>query len=153
MSKMSGVGLTAALAVTVFVAGGIGLFHGSPDAPATAPVQAPSTSDLLRPLAAGGSLEDAIANLQQRLRVVPTDWKGFASLGLEYIAEARASADPTFYPKAEGVLQQSLQINGQDNFEALVGLGALALARHDFAGALADGRQAVAMNPYDADAY
>jgi len=153
MSKMSRVGLTVALAVTVFVAGGIGLFHGSADAPATAPVQAPSTSVLLRPLAAGGSLEDAIANLQQRLRVVPTDWKGFASLGLEYIAEARASADPTFYPKAEGVLQQSLQINGQDNFEALVGLGALALARHDFAGALADGRRAVAMNPYDADVY
>jgi tetratricopeptide (TPR) repeat protein len=153
MSKVSRLGLTAALAVTLFVAGGIGLFRGSADAPANAPVQAPSTSVLLRPLAAGGSVEDAIANLQQRLRVVPTDWKGFASLGLEYIAEARASADPTFYPKAEGVLQQSLQINGKDNFEALVGLGALALARHDFAGALTDGRRAVTMNPYDADVY
>lgn len=151
MSKAARIGLTAALAAVLFVAGGIGLSRGSADdAPA---LRAPSASVLLRPLVAGGSLEDSIANLQQRLRVVPADWKGFASLGLEYIAEARVSADPTFYPKADGVLQRSLQINDQDNFEAVVGLGALALARHDFAGALTYGRRAVAINPYDADVY
>lgn len=154
MGKVARIGLTAALAVVLFVAGGVGLFRGSgDDASTSAPVQAPSTSVLLRPLAAGGSLEDSIANLQRRLRAVPQDWNGFASLGLEYIAEARVSADPTFYPKAEGVLQQSLQIKGQDNFEALVGLGALALARHEFAVALTYGRRAVAINPYDADIY
>jgi tetratricopeptide (TPR) repeat protein len=154
MSKVGRIGLTAVLAVVLFVAGGIGLFRGSgDDTPTPASVQAPSTSVLLQPIAAGGSLEDSIANLQERLRVVPADWKGFASLGLEYIAEARVSADPTFYPKAEGVLQRSLQINGQDNFEALVGFGALALARHDFAGALTYGRRAVAIDPYNADVY
>ena len=152
MNKAARIGLTAASAVVLFVAGGIGLFRGSAD-DAPVPLHAPSTSVLLRPLVAGGSLEDSIASLQQRLHAVPADWKGFASLGLEYIAEARVSADPTFYPKADGVLQRSLQINGQDNFEAVVGLGALALARHDFAGALTYGRRAVAINPYDADVY
>ena len=72
MSKAARIGLTAALAAVLFVAGGIGLFRGSgDDAPAT--VQAPSASVLLRPLAAGGSLEDSIVNLQQRLRAVPAD--------------------------------------------------------------------------------
>jgi tetratricopeptide (TPR) repeat protein len=113
----------------------------------------PSTSALLAPAAPPGSLEASISALQDRLRAIPDDWRGLASLGLAYVAQARATADPSWYPKAEGVLRESLRLRGRDNVEALLGLGALALARHDFSAALEHGRAALAVDPYDADVY
>ncbi len=112
-----------------------------------------SSSALLRPLVPAGSLDASIAALQDRLRAVPEDWRGYASLGLAYVTQARVTADPSWYPKAEGVLQTSLRLHAQDNVEAQLGLGALALARHDFAGALERGRAAEQIDPYDADVY
>ena len=38
----------------------------------------------------------------------PDDWQAFASLGLAYVQQARITADPSYYPKAEGVLERSL---------------------------------------------
>ncbi|MGH2635792.1 MAG: tetratricopeptide repeat protein, partial [Actinomycetota bacterium] len=114
---------------------------------------APSDSALLRPAVAAGSLEASIAALQERLRQAPDDWRGFATLGLAYVAQARVSADPSWYPKAEGALRESVRLHGEDNVDALLGLGALALARHDFEAALELGSEAEALNPYDADVY
>ena len=102
---------------------------------------------------AGGSLDATIATLQEHLRANPSDWRGLASLGLAYIQQARVTADPSYYPKAEGVLRRSLQIDRTENLDALVGMGALAAARHDFAGALRWGLQAKALNPYNASVY
>ncbi|MGH7419850.1 MAG: tetratricopeptide repeat protein, partial [Candidatus Rokuibacteriota bacterium] len=113
----------------------------------------PEAGVLLRPAGGGASVAGTIASLQDRLRAVPEDWRGFAQLGLAYVQEARITADPGSYPKAEGVLRRSLELNGRDNFEALVGMGALALARHDFEAALAWGKRALAENPYNADVY
>ncbi len=136
------------LAAGLFVFAGIGLFRGPRDSGPTA-VPAPSASVLLGPGAGGGS----ITVLQNRLRTNPQDWRGFATLGLSYIAEARVTADPSYYPKAEGVLRESLRLRGEGNFEALVGLGALSLARHDFADALEYGERARELNPYNGDVY
>jgi tetratricopeptide (TPR) repeat protein len=113
----------------------------------------PSSSVLLRPAAPARSLEESIVALQERLRAIPGDWRGYATLGLAYVAQARVTADPSWYPKAEGVLRESLRLHGADNVEALLGLGALELARHDFASALERGRAAQALDPYDADVY
>ncbi|MDP9296596.1 MAG: tetratricopeptide repeat protein, partial [Actinomycetota bacterium] len=88
-----------------------------------------------------------------RLRVVPEDWRSYASLGLAYVQEARITADPSYYPKAQGVLQRSLALDSADNFEAMVGMGALGLARHDFAGALTWGERARKLNPYNGNVY
>ncbi len=107
----------------------------------------------MRPGIGGSSLETQIAALQQRLREVPGDWRGFASLGIAYVAQARTTGDPSLYPKAEGVLTSSLRINDRDNEDALLGLGALALARHDFTAALRFGRRAAGVDPFGADAY
>ncbi len=152
MKRAGKAGLVAALAITVFALGGIGLLRSlGPDSRQETP--APETRSLLEPVIPSGSLTQAIASLQDRLRVLPTDWRSFASLGLAYVAQARITADPSYYPKAEGVLEQSLRLDIQDNFEALVGMGALALARHDFAGALKWGERARAINPYDGNVY
>jgi len=112
-----------------------------------------SSSALLLPTANAGSLDGEIASLQQRLREIPDDWRGFAQLGLAYVAQARVTADPSWYPKAEGVLRRSLRLQPDENVDGALGIGALDLARHDFAAALREGRRASDLNPYSADAY
>ena len=73
-------------------------------------------------------------------------------LGQAYLQKARETGDPGYYPKAETLFQQALAGDG-DDVEAMVGLGTLALARHQFAAALDWGEQARALDPYHAAAY
>ncbi len=94
------------------------------------------------------SLTAAITKSQQRLKQVPRDDRAWAALGAAYVQQARVTADPSFYPKAEGALKRSLALNSSDNWAALAGLGALANARHDFAGALVWGRKAAVVNGF-----
>ena len=153
MRKTVRIGGAAVLAAALFIGGGIGLFRSTDQGSAArSPAAAPSADSLLAP-AVGGSLERTIENLQARLRTLPTDWRSFASLGLAYVQQARLSGDPSYYPKAEGVLQTSIDLHEQDNFEAMVGMAALSAARHDFADALAWGRKARAINPYNGNVY
>ncbi len=93
----------------------------------------------------------ALDRLQQRLREVPGDWTAWAALGLSYVERARITADPAYYPKAEGALRESLRLHASDL--ATTGLGALANARHDFAQAAALAQEALAANPFSAQAY
>lgn len=141
-----------AMAVALLVAGAVVFVRGTGDAldPAT---RHPSSSALLLPTPNAGSLDGAIASLQQRLREIPDDWRGFAQLGLAYVAQARVTADPSWYPKAEGVLRRSLRLQPDQNVDGALGIGALDLARHDFAAALRQGRRASELDPYSADAY
>ena len=141
-----------AMAVALLVAGAVAFARGTGDAVDPA-ARGSSSSALLLPTPNAGSLDDAIASLQQRLREIPDDWRGFAQLGLAYVARARVTADPSWYPKAEGVLRRSLRLHPDGNVDGALGIGALDLARHDFAAALRQGRRAASLDPYDADAY
>jgi len=98
-------------------------------------------------------LGDSIARAQQRLRDVPGDYDTWAALGGAYLERARVSADPSYYPKAEGALRRSLTIHPDGNATALIGLGALANARHDFAAARDLAQRALRIDAYSADAY
>src|SRR5205823_14140197 len=98
-------------------------------------------------------LAAAIQHDQQRLRDVPGDWRTWAALGSAYLEWARVSTDPTSYPKAEGAAQKSLSLRADGNADALVALGALAAARHDFGAARDKAVAALAVDAYDADAY
>jgi tetratricopeptide (TPR) repeat protein len=141
-----------AMAVALLVAGAVVFNRGKGDAFDPA-VRRTSSSALLLPAANAGSLDGSIESLQRRLREIPDDWRGLAQLGLAYVAEARVSADPSWYPKAEGVLRRSVRVHPDENVDAALGIGALDLARHDFAAALQQGRLASGLNPYSADAY
>ena len=124
-----------------------GVLGGSGGAPAD------RSGAVAAPAAPTDALAATIARAQQRLREVPGDWRTWAELGSVYLEWARVSADPTYYPKAEGATQRSLSLRPADNPDALVVLGALANARHDFAAARADALEALAGNGYDANAY
>ena len=141
-----------AMAVALLVAGAVVFVRGTGDAldPAT---RHPSSSALLLPTPNAGSLEGAIASLQQRLREIPDDWRGLAQLGLAYVAQARVTADASWYPKAGAALRRSLRLQPDENVDGALGIGTLDLARHDFAAALRQGRRASELDPYSADAY
>jgi tetratricopeptide (TPR) repeat protein len=98
------------------------------------------------------STDRAVATLQNRLQQEPTFAAGYAQLGDAYLQKARETADPSYYGKADEVLHQALSLDAQ-SFDALVGLGSLALSRHQFRDALQWGEEARALNPYSVDAY
>jgi tetratricopeptide (TPR) repeat protein len=141
--------VSIALAVTVALAAGVTLVLvggvlGRTARPATDAETATSTVDLL---------DQGIARSQERLRRLPGDWETWASLGMAYLERARISSDPSYYPKAEQAARRSLDVRPDGNDHALVALGALANARHDFAAAREHALAALAINAYSSDAY
>lgn len=105
------------------------------------------------PAARGAALSAAIQAYQTRLRDVPTDGLTWAHLSIPYIEQARITADPSYYAKAQGALERSFQVKPADNAEAMIGMGALANARHDFAAGRGWGEKARAIRPDTAAVY
>jgi tetratricopeptide (TPR) repeat protein len=93
-----------------------------------------------------------IGTLQERLREQPADQKSATELGLAYLQRARETSDPTYYTRADGILNQALSESPEDT-DTLIGLGTLALARHQFQDALTWGNRAIASNEYRAAGY
>jgi tetratricopeptide (TPR) repeat protein len=100
------------------------------------------------------ALDARIQSLQETLRDGASYEQARAAtlLGQAYLQKARETGDPGYYPKAETLFQQALDADANE-VEALVGLGTLALARHQFRDALAWGERAVAASPYHAPGY
>lgn len=96
--------------------------------------------------------ENIIRNLQSYLQTHPVDSVAYGNLGIYYLQRARETGDPAYYPKAEGVLNKALQLDPND-FRALIGIGSLALSRHQFREALVWGERAQPLNPYNASIY
>lgn len=97
---------------------------------------------------AQGDLTDVIGSLQNRLRDVPGDHPAWASLATVYVQQAAISGDPTYYARAEGAIERSLEIEPEDNAAALTATAALAAARHDFEAARRAARTSQRINPY-----
>jgi tetratricopeptide (TPR) repeat protein len=131
--------------------GGIGVFGAASPAPQQAAPVTPIPSDLV--LAPGGGLAAQIATLQDRVRSRPDDADALAALGVAYVQQARIDADPSAYLRAEQALERSLALRPEGNLQAVLGVGMLDLARHDFAAAARRGREAVALNPYGGAGY
>ncbi|GAA0268836.1 hypothetical protein GCM10009539_64920 [Cryptosporangium japonicum] len=136
--------VVAVLAAVLVVAGGIVGLREKPSAPEVQPGPKRDTS---------AALDASIASAQERLRRLPRDYATWAALGGAYLEKSRITADPTWYAKSEGALRRSLEERPAPNPAALLGLGALANARHDFAEGRRFAREALAQNAYSADAY
>ncbi len=96
--------------------------------------------------------DSEISKLEAKLKQDSGDWKSLDQLGYAYIQKARDTGDPTFYGRAEAVLEKAVQVNPDDP-DALIGLGSLALSRHDFQLALTQGHKAFALAPHKAAVY
>ena len=97
-------------------------------------------------LRAGATADERIAALQQLVRARQGGAPVATQLGEAYLQKARETADPAFYRQAEVVFERARQMAPRDA-DPLIGLGTLALARHDFRGALDFGRRARRLAP------
>ena len=138
-------GAVAALAATAFLLGGA-LSPAHDAAPAPAPVGGSLFPERYTPPYAGADTRRLVAALQRRLRHDPTEVRSLDLLGLGYEQRARETGDPTYYPKAEGVLRRATALSPGDSV-AVGGLASLALSRHRFRDALAFGRDALRRAP------
>lgn len=140
------------LALVIGVAAGAlygGVFRDSTSPASGALAGAQAAEDFKAGFSQGRSTAAIVADLQSRLRANPDDQRSYALLGLAYEQRARETGDPSWYPKAEGVLRRALALDAKDSL-AVSGLGSLALSRHRFRDALALGRQAQKLNHYSA---
>ncbi|MDN5749138.1 MAG: tetratricopeptide repeat protein [Pseudonocardia sp.] len=105
------------------------------------------------PMAQPSALDVMIERAQVTLRRTPANAPLWAQLGSAYIEKARISADPSYYGRAQGALDRSMEIQPDRNGEALIGLGQLANARHDFTTARDLGEQARELRSYTGAVY
>jgi tetratricopeptide (TPR) repeat protein len=110
---------------------------------ASAPAFVPATSQ---------STDARIRSLQAAVRAQPRDAGGYAGLAQAYLQKVRETGDASFYGRADAVLRSGQRLDPRSPDVALVS-GTLALARHDFAGALQLGRRARALAPGLASPY
>ncbi|MFF4855055.1 tetratricopeptide repeat protein [Streptomyces rubiginosohelvolus] len=140
--RLRNIVVTMALGATMFAVGAVMLTPGGNTAPRPAghgrPDEAPR-----------GSIEA----LQARVARLPKDPGGWAALGMAYVQQARSTADPATYDRAEKALRTSLSVQGEGNTDAETAMGALAAARHDFPAALRWARKATTSGPYSSSAY
>jgi tetratricopeptide (TPR) repeat protein len=98
------------------------------------------------------STDARIASLQAAVKAEPKDPRGYASLAQAYLQKVRETGDASFYTRADAVLKSALRLDPRSP-DAVVVAGTLALARHDFAGALELGRRARTLAPELASPY
>src|SRR5262245_46553762 len=132
--------------VVLVVAGGLGLWLSRPSGATQVPAIA---TERLRDAASQRPVDKTdglIWDMQERIRQSPDDVEAYAMLGAAYLQKARDTGDPTYYGKAQAILDEALRRDPQ-NVEALIGAGTLALGRHQFQDALKIGEQARVLNP------
>jgi tetratricopeptide (TPR) repeat protein len=139
--------------VVALVLGGLvgGVFAESPSAASpTSPAQAISDQALRG--TAGGVPSATVLDLESRVAASPGDADLLTQLGFAYQLRWRETADAGFLPRSEGALRRALRVQ-PGNANAALGLGSLALIRHQFRQALDYGRRARVLLPGSARPY
>jgi tetratricopeptide (TPR) repeat protein len=95
---------------------------------------------------ASSSTDNRVETLQARLKQNPDDERAYVLLGAAYLQKVRETGDPTYYGKTEEALTRALDLQ-PDDFAAMIQMGALSLARHQFREALAWGEKARVISP------
>lgn len=98
------------------------------------------------------SSERSINILKAQLRENPDNVTVAATLGLALLQRVRETGDVNLYAQAEQALQTALSRDPR-NLDALIGMGALTNARHQFSAALTWGEKARDVSPYRAAVY
>jgi tetratricopeptide (TPR) repeat protein len=82
----------------------------------------------------------------ERIKASPEDFYNYAKLGEAFIAKARETGDTGWYERAAAALQKALALQPGD-YDSLVALSAVDLARHEFAASVAHAREAAEAVP------
>jgi tetratricopeptide (TPR) repeat protein len=93
-----------------------------------------------------------VAKLEQQVQMSPADVESLSNLAAAYTQRARETGDPSFYTLADRAVQRALT-QDPNNVQSIVVAGGLALARHDFNGALMLGERAAQIEPNIAASY
>jgi tetratricopeptide (TPR) repeat protein len=113
---------------------------GESTSPASAGPGAEPASTALSPTA------KRIATLELALASNPNSGDTLLELGLALLQRVRETADPSLYPRAQEALDRARDLAPNDPLP-VIGLGTLALARHQFAQGLVLGRRALSLGP------
>ena len=139
------------LSAALFTAGALGPLAPEATRGTTVP-KTTSASLASSPLIRPDDIDATIAALETRLEENNRDARTHAQLGLAFLQKAKTASDPSFYVDAERSFHASLEIQPEENFEALLGMAILQAARHDFRTALKWGVKARRVNRFNADA-
>ena len=101
---------------------------------------------------AGGVSAATVATLEEQARARPRDAALLIQLGFAYQLRWRETADPSSLPRSETALRRAVE-TGTEDANAVLGLGSLALIRHEFREALVIGRRAERLLPGSARPY
>jgi len=136
--------LLLALPVLAAIAAAVALRGGDASAPRAHPAAPaiPFADAAPRTL----STPQLVARYRAEAAAKPRSAQAVDNLALAELQMAREDGDPTWYTRADALLGHALTLSPRD-FTALAGRGSLALSRHDFTGALALGRRALAIDP------
>jgi len=93
-----------------------------------------------------------VDQLQERLRLQPTDAESYLQLGGVYLQKTRDTGDLSYYARAEEATLKALELSPNDA-RAMTLLGALMLGRHQFQEAEQWARRSLEINSHDASAY
>jgi tetratricopeptide (TPR) repeat protein len=139
--------ITGAAAIVVVA---VALHGGSPSQPEPTAAERAAAAPLVAPLPSPGeSTRSQIDRFTAALAAAPHDASAYDNLAFAELQMAREDGDPTWYTKADRLLQRAVELAPRDA-AALAGLGSLAMSRHDFAGADRLGRRALAVAPDNA---
>jgi tetratricopeptide (TPR) repeat protein len=94
----------------------------------------------------------AVLDLESRVAATPDDPDLLTQLGFAYQLRWRETADAGFLPRSATALRRALRLEPRDA-NAVLGLGSLALIRHEFRQALVYGRKARLLLPGSARPY
>ena len=146
--------LTLGMAAAIFAAAALlfgGVFRSGTPAAANDVLPEAVAAELAKGFAAGDT-QSEILGLQGELKLDAHNVKALDTLGLAYLQRVRETGDPTYYPKAQGILDEALRQSPRDLI-ATAGLGQLALSRHQFRKALGIGFEAKRISPTTAGVY
>ena len=135
---------TAVIAVSLAAVTALAVLVALPSLYGTAPAH-----DRLRTAASlrgAGAMDAAISDAQAAVDEAPEDAEALVRLGASLLDKARLTADPSLYERADTSFGRALELE-PDHPTALIGTATLALARHDFAGALAIGERILDLAP------
>jgi len=133
---LGGGAVAVALALGALVGG---VFAESPSAGPSTVTRALADQALTG--AAGGITATGVAGLEAQVRARPGDSGLLTQLGFAYQLRWRETANPSYLPRSEAALRKALRIDAREP-NAVLGLGSLALIRHEFRQALVYGRHA-----------